>query len=102
MESFGDSSLPIEKEWPQRDYLRQIPTDKRVKLNGIAFKKYGNDNALTGFQLEFTNDVKTDLFETEFSRKSCKLERVAVDHTRTIRTVRVFVPNHASKHLNKL
>ena len=102
MESFGDSTLPIEKEWPTRDYLRQIPIDKRVKLNRIGFKKYGNDNALTGLQLEFTNGVKTDMLETDFSIKNCKLDHVDVDDTKTIRTVRVFVPKHSSKHLNKL
>ena len=67
LDSFGDQSLSIEHEWPTKDQLRQILREgKRPKLCRILYK---NSGSLTGFQLEFTDGLKSPMFETERAKK---------------------------------
>ena len=62
MTGFGDSSLPVNMEWPTLEDVKKIPTDKQVKLCGIGYKRSGKNEPLTALSLEFTNGVKTPIF----------------------------------------
>ena len=57
LESFGDSSLPIDCEWPSREQLSKFPRDRIIKLNKINYKRYNADHPITGMQLGFTNEM---------------------------------------------
>ena len=58
------------------------------KLNRIWYK---NSGSLTGFQLEFTNRVKSSLFETERARKKDPLTYAKVDPSKKITKVSMRV-----------
>ena len=62
--TFGDQNNPITQEWPTKEQLKQLPNDKKVKLNRINYKIHGRIHSLTGIQLGFTNGVTTDLLES--------------------------------------
>ena len=80
----------------------QLINDKmNIKLCGINYKKAADDYPLSGFQLEFTGGVKSDLFETNYAKKNNKLHHVKVDVTRKIRKVSMFVCT-ANNYLKKL
>ena len=64
MECFGDKGLDVTKEWPSLDELKQLPLDKRIRINGVGFKRSGKNEPLTGLSLEYTNGVRTPLFQT--------------------------------------
>ena len=88
MDTFGDQTLPIGFEWPTTEHLKQLPLDKHIKLNQIAFKKYKDDESswnhfLTGLQLGFTNNVKSILLESKQGKKD-HLNLVEVDVSRKI------------------
>jgi hypothetical protein len=62
MDGFGDKSLDITKEWPSLDEISQFPLDKKIRINGIGFKRSGKNEPLTGISLEYTNGVRSPLF----------------------------------------
>ena len=87
MESFGDGNLPIEHEWPTRKQLSQLLVNKNIniKLNRIGYKKASDDYPLSGFQLEFTNGVKSDLFQTKYAKKNNLFQKARVDVVMKVR-----------------
>ena len=42
-----------------------MPVYKKVKLTAINFKIYGNGVGLAGIQLQFTNNIQSQFFETD-------------------------------------
>ena len=70
-------------------------------MNGINFKKAADDYPLSGFQLEFTGGVKSDLFETKYAAKNNKLHSVKLDVTKKIRKISMFVCS-ANNYLKRL
>ena len=63
MEGFGDNCLPITYQWPNKEQFRQIPRNRKIKLNQIGFVKEGDRiGILSGFKLEFTSGVESELF----------------------------------------
>ena len=93
MESFGDSSLPIQNEWPTQDELQLLPLDKRIKLNYIAYKHHENRDVLSGLQLEFTKEVKSTLFETKHAQKSDILKYEKVNVSKKLAQISMYVVN---------
>ena len=103
MEGFGDRELNIEHEWPSRKQLQQqlVNDQLNIKLCGINYKKAADDYPLSGFQLEFTGGVTSDLFETNYARKNNKLDGVKIDVTKRIRKISMFVCT-ANNYLKRL
>ena len=103
MEGFGDKELNIEHEWPSRQQLQQqlVHDQLNIKLCGINYKKAADDYPLSGFQLEFTGGVQSELFETNYARKNNKLNSVQIDVTRRIRKISMFVCT-ANNYLKRL
>ena len=89
MDSFGDETLPITHEWPTKEQLKQLPLEKRIKLNRISFN---NDaNILSAFRLSFTSRVKSQIFASDTDRTELFLKYIDVDETRHIRKVSILV-----------
>ena len=73
--------------------------NKKIKLNRIWYK---NSGSLTGFQLEFTNGVKSSLYETERASKKDPLTYVKVDPTKRVTKVSMRVASTYQHDLSKL
>ena len=71
---------------------------KRPKLCRILYK---NSGSLTGFQLEFTDGLKSPMFETERAKKKDQVCFTDVDYTRRISKVSMRVASTFEKDLSK-
>ena len=64
-----------------------LPTNKRLSLNKFVFKQ---GPALKGIKMCFTNDVESDMFETEAGQE-LKTKEQDIDISKRIARVGVYV-----------
>ena len=97
MEAFGDESLEITHEWPTKDELKEKELDKKIKLDQVQYKIFGNsDNSLTGIGLNFTTIGTSSFMETE-QGKSDTINNAAVDISKKIVKISVRVKEEGKK-----
>ena len=66
--------------------IRRYPRDRLIKLKTIRYKQY-YFGELAGIQFEFTNGIKTPMFETERAKRKdplIELKTLNIDTTKTI------------------
>ena len=62
MTVFGDTSLPVDLEFPSSQDLQAFPLDRKIKLHTIVWR---NGSGLEAICLKFTNGIESPLFEKE-------------------------------------
>ena len=62
MKLIGNQTLEPNFQWPSLTEIANLPTNKKLSLNKFIFKQ---GPALKGIKMCFTNDVESDMFETE-------------------------------------
>ena len=97
MEAFGDDTAPITHEWPSLEDYNQFPLDKQIKLKRVGCT---DRYSLRGFQLEFTNDVKTPLYEAKPGNTIMKYAKI--NTKRTIRKISMHVNDANKQWMNSL
>lgn len=87
MKLIGNQYLEPNFQWPSLAELSKFPTNKRISLNKLVFKQ---GPALKGIQLCFTNDVESEMFETEKGRE-LKIKEQDVDISKRIARIGLYV-----------
>ena len=92
----GDTQIKSTFECPTNEDMKKFPLDHKIKLSGIAFKVdyelKGEDKALKGIQLQFTNDVETPMFQTKWGDQLISSE-IMIDQNKPIRMIGLLLSN---------
>ena len=83
---FGDQNEDWNNIYPTKEQIEKHPRDRLIKLKTIRYKEY-YFGELSGIQFEFTNGIKTPMFETERAKRKdplIELKTIEIDTSKTI------------------
>ena len=87
MKLIGNQKLEPNFQWPSLTEMESLPTNKRLSLNKLVFKQ---GPALKGIKMCFTNDIESDMFETEAGQQ-LKIKEQDIDISKRIARIGVYV-----------
>ena len=83
---FGDKEEEWNNVYPTVDQIKKYPRDRLIKLKTIRYKQY-YFGELSGIQFEFTNGIKSPMFETERAKRKdplIELKTINIDTSKVI------------------